>query len=157
MGRTSVEIGLWFDPEERVKFIKLAQQHGGFHEEEVKFRRKNGEPLFGIWSAEKIEIGGKACLISVLIDVTERRKTQEALRQERDKLRTALSEIKTLSGLVPICSNCKKIRDDQGYWNQIEKYIGEHSNAQFSHGICPECAKKLYPEFDLYDDKGKLF
>ena len=156
LGRTAVEIGLWFEPEERVKFIKLAQQHGGFHEEEVRFRRKNGEPLFGIWSAEKIELGGKACLISVLVDVTERRKAQEALRQERDKLRIALSEIKTLSGLVPICSNCKKIRDDQGYWNQIEKYIGEHSNAQFSHGICPECAKKLYPDFELYDDEGKL-
>ena len=95
------------------------------------------------------------CLISVLVDITERRKTQEALRQERDKLRTAISEIKTLSELLPICANCKKIRDDQGYWNQIEKYISERSDAQFSHGICLECAKKLYPDFDLYDD-GKL-
>ena len=79
--------------------------------------------------------------------------------RERDRLivdlKEALSKVKLLSGLLPICSNCKKIRDDQGYWNQIEKYIGEHSNAQFSHGICPECAKKLYPDFDLYDDEGK--
>ena len=156
LGRTPIQIGLWFTPEERSKYIELAQKHGGFHEEEVKFRKKNGDPLYGFWSAEKIELGGKACLISVFVDTTERKKVQEALRQERDKLLNALSEIKTLSGLVPICSNCKKIRDDQGYWNQIEKYIGEHSNAQFSHGICPECAKKLYPEFDLYDDEGKL-
>ena len=156
LGRTSIQIGLWFTPEERSKYVELAQKYGGFHEEEVKFRKKNGDPLYGFWSAEKMELGGKACLISVFVDTTERKKVQEALRQERDKLRTALSEIKTLSGLVPICSNCKKIRDDQGYWNQIEKYIGERSNAQFSHGICPECAKKLYPEFDLYDDEGKL-
>ena len=156
LGRTSIQIGLWFTPEERSKYVELAQKYGGFHEEEVKFRKKNGDPLYGFWSAEKMELGGKACLISVFVDTTERKKAQEALRQERDKLRTALSEIKTLSGLVPICSNCKKIRDDQGYWNQIEKYIGERSNAQFSHGICPECAKKLYPEFDLYDDEDKL-
>ena len=156
LGRTSVEIGLWVDPEERAKFIELARRHGGFHEEEVRFRKKNGDLLFGIWSAEKIEMGGKASLISVLVDITERREAQEALRQERDKLRAAISEIKTLSGLVPICSHCKKIRDDKGYWNQIEKYIGERSDAQFSHGICPECAKKLYPDFDLYDDEGNL-
>ena len=155
IGRTPVEMGLWFAPEERSKYIELAQKYGGFHEEEVKFRKKNGDPLYGFWSVEKIESDGADCLISVFVDTTERKKAQEALRQERDKLRTALSEIKTLSGLVPICANCKKIRDDQGYWNQIEKYIGERSNAQFSHGICPECAKKLYPEFDLYDD-GKL-
>jgi hypothetical protein len=51
-----------------------------------------------------------------------------------------------LSGLLPICANCKKIRDDQGYWNQVEVYVGSHSEATFSHGICPDCFKKLYPE-----------
>ena len=155
LGRTSVQIGLWFDSGRKGQVYRACSKYGGFHEEEVRFRKKNGDPLYGFWSAEKIELGGKACLISVLVDTTERKKAQEALRQERDKLHV-LSEIKTLSGLVPICSNCKKIRDDQGYWNQIEKYIGERSNAQFSHGICPECAKKLYPEFDLYDDEGKV-
>ena len=69
------------------------------------------------------------------------------LRGERDALRQALSEVKDLSGLLPICSSCKKIRDDEGYWNQIESYIKEHSEAGFTHGICPECMKKLYPEF----------
>ena len=59
-----------------------------------------------------------------------------------------LSQIRNLSGLLPICANCKKIRDDQGYWNQIETYIRGHSDARFSHGICPECVKKLYPELE---------
>ena len=63
----------------------------------------------------------------------------------------ALSKIKTLSGLLPICSHCKKIRDDKGYWNQIESYIHKHSDAEFSHSICPECAKKYYPDMDLYE------
>ena len=61
-------------------------------------------------------------------------------------LQQALSEVKTLKGLIPICASCKKIRTDKGYWEQIEKYISEHSEAEFSHSICPECGKKLYPE-----------
>lgn len=64
------------------------------------------------------------------------------------QLQEALAKVKTLSGFLPICANCKKIRDDKGYWNQIEAYIRDHSEAEFSHGICPDCAKKLYPEFD---------
>jgi len=62
-------------------------------------------------------------------------------------LQKALDRVKTLSGLLPICASCKKVRDDQGYWNQIEAYIETYSEAQFSHGICPDCAEKLYPEF----------
>ncbi len=67
------------------------------------------------------------------------------------QLQEALAQVKTLRGLLPICSSCKKIRDDRGYWNQLETYIGAHSDAQFTHGICPECAQKLYP--DYYENK----
>ena len=80
-------------------------------------------------------------------DVTEWMRAKETLQQERDKLQDALDNVKTLSGLLPICANCKKIRDDKGYWNQIEVYIRDHSEVDFSHSICPECAKKLYPDF----------
>jgi len=57
--------------------------------------------------------------------------------------------LKTLSGLLPICSSCKKIRDDKGYWNQVERYILEHTDAELTHSICPECSKKLYPDLDI--------
>jgi len=67
------------------------------------------------------------------------------------RLRKALDEVKTLGSLLPICASCKKIRDDKGYWNQLEGYIQEHTDTAFSHGICPDCAKKLYPDLDLYD------
>lgn len=71
--------------------------------------------------------------------------------KEREKLilelQEALAQVKTLSGFLPICSSCKKIRDDQGYWTQLEAYIRDHSEAEFSHCICPACAKKLYGEF----------
>lgn len=61
------------------------------------------------------------------------------------------SQVRKLSGLLPICASCKKIRDDRGYWQQLEKYIQEHSSVLFSHGVCPDCARKLYPE--LYEDQ----
>ncbi|MBN1625977.1 MAG: hypothetical protein JW944_05585 [Deltaproteobacteria bacterium] len=66
-----------------------------------------------------------------------------------EKLEKAAEEIKTLRGIIPICSNCKKIRDDAGIWNQIENYVTQHSEAEFSHSLCPDCVKKLYPDFAL--------
>ncbi|MDJ0819814.1 MAG: PAS domain-containing protein [Desulfobacterales bacterium] len=85
-------------------------------------------------------------------DITETKQAEEKLLEERDKLQAALAKVKKLSGMLPICSSCKKIRDDKGYWNQIENYIRKHSDAQFSHGICPPCAEELYREI-LYKDK----
>ena len=68
------------------------------------------------------------------------------LEQANKELKESLETVKTLRGLIPICANCKKIRDDEGYWHQVEEYVREHSEAEFSHSICPECVKKLYPE-----------
>lgn len=86
------------------------------------------------------------CLAASIAFFTVRHvlKVEKTLQQERNELQKALSEIKTLSGMLPICSSCKKIRDDKGYWNQIELYIRERSEAEFSHSICPNCAEKLY-------------
>ena len=72
--------------------------------------------------------------------------SEEKLQDERDSLQKALAEVKKLSGLLPICASCKKVRDDKGYWNQIESYIRDRSEVDFSHSICPECAEKLYPD-----------
>jgi DNA-binding response OmpR family regulator len=83
--------------------------------------------------------------------VTKPFNTAELLARVRTQisLKKAFDEIKTLRGIIPICSNCKKVRDDKGYWEQVEDYIGKHSDAVFSHSICPDCAKKLYP--DIHD------
>lgn len=69
------------------------------------------------------------------------------LKQSEEELRKALGEVKQLSGMLPICSSCKQIRNDQGYWQEVEVYLTEHSEAQFSHGLCPGCAHRLYPEY----------
>ncbi|MFH1981602.1 MAG: hypothetical protein ABIL58_07155 [Pseudomonadota bacterium] len=83
------------------------------------------------------------------IEMEERKRAQVEKDNLIIELKSAVAEVKTLSGLLPICSHCKKIRDDKGYWDQIEGYIQKHSNAKFSHGICPECAKKHYPDFHI--------
>jgi hypothetical protein len=73
----------------------------------------------------------------------------------RVDLQTGLVRVRTLKGLLPICTSCKKIRDDQGYWNHLEMYIREHTEAEFSHGLCPECVKKLYPvDILTFDSDG---
>ncbi len=98
-----------------------------------------------------------ALLPAVIEQALAKRELAEAKRiaeEERERLivelQEALAQVKTLSGLLPICMSCKKIRDDEGYWKQIELYIQQRSEAQFSHGICPGCARALYP--DLYED-----
>lgn len=81
--------------------------------------------------------------------------TRQKLQESNQRLELALKEVKELSGLLPICASCKNIRDDKGYWNQIESYLQIHSKAEFSHSICPDCAMKLYPEFYSKDNRNK--
>lgn len=77
------------------------------------------------------------------------------VKTSTDRLRKAIKEIKTLSGLLPMCAGCKKIRDDDGYWQEVEAYIMNHSESTFSHGLCPECMQKHYPEYFEILDRDK--
>ena len=79
-------------------------------------------------------------------DITERKQLEEEKEHLIQELKKSLEQVKLLSGFIPICASCKKVRDDQGFWTQVESYISKHSEAQFSHGICPGCIRKLYPE-----------
>lgn len=83
-----------------------------------------------------------------LLEMRVKERTSELEKSVAD-LKKALAEINTLRGFIPICSNCKKIRDDEGYWQRIEEYIQDRSEAQFSHGLCPECAKQIYPKLNM--------
>jgi HAMP domain-containing protein len=86
-------------------------------------------------------------LKAVFNDMVEKRQQRELEREKMiGDLQKAFAEIRVLSGMLPICASCKKIRDDKGYWNQLESYIRDHSEAEFTHGICPECVRQLYPE-----------
>jgi len=88
-------------------------------------------------------------LVRAIRYAIERKKNETEKKLLINELQLAMKKIKTLQGLLPICASCKRIRDDKGYWNQIEVYISKHSNADFTHGICPECVAKLYPDHVL--------
>lgn len=97
--------------------------------------------------------------LSTARDITERKRAEEEKEKLINELKDALANVKQLSGMLPICASCKKIRDDKGYWNRIETYISEHSEILFSHGLCPDCAKKAYEELDRIKegrDKNQL-
>jgi hypothetical protein len=80
-------------------------------------------------------------------DLSERELAEKEKSELTKELKKSLTQVKLLSGFLPICSSCKKIRDDKGYWSEVERYIGQHSEAEFSHSICPDCMRKLYPEY----------
>ncbi len=97
----------------------------------------------------KFDANGKLLeMFGTIQDITER-------KELIGELQAALENVKVLSGLVPICSSCKNIRDDKGYWNQIDSYIEEHSDASFSHGICPKCSDELYGDQKWYKKMKK--
>ncbi|HXE74269.1 MAG TPA: PAS domain S-box protein [Candidatus Xenobia bacterium] len=110
-------------------------------------RRRDGSrvevEIFGVPLMVKGEMRGAYAIYQ---DITERRRHEAERERLVKELQEALANVKTLRGLLPICASCKNVRDDQGYWNRIETYLSAHSEAEFSHGICPDCARRLYPE-----------
>jgi PAS domain S-box-containing protein len=116
---------------------------------ESLIQTRSGEERIIAWYNTLLsdESGNMIGTLSSGEDITERKRAEEEREKLVHELQEALAKVKTLSGMLPICASCKKIRDDKGYWNQIESYIRDHSEAEFSHGICPDCMKKLYPDF----------
>jgi len=149
-----------FSPDERARAqeIKSKRLRGEDAPQQYEIQRvkKDGGILWGQTVAVCILYQGKPAIMGNIVDISERKQTEEQRDRLIADLQKALSEVKTLRGFLPICSHCKKIRDDKGYWNQIESYIRDRSDAEFSHGICPECTKKYYPDFNLYDEWWKV-
>lgn len=119
---------------------------------EAFHRRKDGSVLPVEVNSRGATIFGTRGLVSVIRDITKRKQAEEEREKLITELQDALGKVKLLSGFLPICASCKKIRNDKGYWEQIEAYIRDHSEAQFSHSVCPDCVKKLYPELS-----GKIY
>ena len=92
------------------------------------------------------------CPCNLVLLVLQLNHRQRLLLAERQRLidehSTALSNVKTLSGLLPICSSCRKVRNDDGYWQRLEHYVSDKSNASFTHGICPDCERRIYPQLE---------
>jgi len=131
------------------KMIEVLLEEGKVPAYEGFTMRKDGKVVFTLENNVLIYNDKKEAVaaVSILQDVTESKKKEAEREGLITELQEAIKKVKALSGLLPICSSCKKIRDDKGYWNQIDSYIRTHSEAEFSHSICPDCAKKLYPEY----------
>ncbi|MDQ1336874.1 MAG: domain S-box protein [Thermodesulfobacteriota bacterium] len=142
LGQTTVGLHIWDRQEDRMAVVKELSEKGKVHGREFTFRKRSGEVLTGLFSADVIYINNEAFVLSSISDITERKMGEMEGERLIHALQEALAKVKRLSGMLPICASCKKIRDDQGYWNQIEVYIRDHSEAEFSHGICPECMQK---------------
>jgi len=116
--------------------------------EEFTVLRKDGTKFYVEVSSANVtnDKGNIVGKMASFVDITQRKQMELERETLIAKLQSALAKVKTLRGLVPICASCKNIRDDKGFWHQVEAYIQEHSDAVFSHSICPDCALKLYPD-----------
>ena len=155
LGKTTFDIHFWVYEEDRAAIVLELSQHGMVQGTELQLKKKSKEIFTGLYSAEIITINNEKCILASINDITRRKLAEEERENLITELQQALSEVKTLSGMLPICASCKKIRDDGGYWQKIESYISAHSEAKFSHSICPECTKKLYPDIHekIYENK----
>jgi PAS domain S-box-containing protein len=115
------------------------------HHFETRHRRKDGTVIDVELSNSGVEFNGQKLIFCVCRDVTDRNRAAEERERLIAELRGALAEIKALRGILPICASCKNIRDEKGEWHQFESYLQARSDARFSHSICPDCAKSLYP------------
>jgi PAS domain S-box-containing protein len=139
---------LFVHSEDHVLRQNLLSQNGLVYNFEAQLRRRDGTACWVQDNATMVcdERGHQTFCEGSLEDITDRKKAELEREELITELQEALAQVKTLSGLLPICAACKKIRDDNGYWNQIEVFIQEHSDAEFTHSFCPDCMKRLYPE-----------
>lgn len=136
------------DEQEAITRRINARMNGGTAESSYETRglRSDGRQIEMEVHVSTYRLQGQLLSLVILRDVTERKQVFREKEQLIAELRGALSQVKTLSGLLPTCAGCRKIRDEEGEWQEMETYISEHSNAGFSHGLCPACAQRLYPE-----------
>jgi PAS domain S-box-containing protein len=144
LGKRLWEIGAFRDMEaSKAAFLEL-QGKGYIRYEDLPLETRDRGQIDVEFVSNVYLVNHKKVIQCNIRDITQRRRIEEERRRLTDDLQDALAKIKRLRGLLPICASCKKIRDDKGYWNQLETYIQDHSEAEFSHGFCPECMKKLY-------------
>jgi PAS domain S-box-containing protein len=140
----------FFFDEDLEDFYHRQEQRQQNREEtfERRFRTKAGQEVWAIVSASPFfdADGTFRGAFGTATDITERKQAETRLQEANEQLRRAMEQVKTLRGIVPICMHCKKIRDDKGYWNQVEVYVRKHTEAEFSHGLCPDCLVRLYPD-----------
>ncbi len=138
----------WYaDPADRDRLLHQVAEQGYVNDFEIKAKRPSGEEFWVSVTSHVSFFEKRPAIHSVCLEITDRKEAAEERERLIAELQEALSKVRQLEGILPICSFCKKIRDKNGQWHVLEQYIGSHSKAEFSHGFCQECAKKHYPEY----------
>jgi PAS domain-containing protein len=139
----------WDIPKLRELLETILPQKATFDNYEVEHDFATIGSRIMLLNARQIQrvLGKERIILLAIEDITERKRAEKERERLIRELQDTLAKVKQLSGMLPICSSCKKIRNDKGYWSQVEVYIRDNSEAEFTHGICPECMKKLYPDF----------
>ena len=140
---------LFADPEDKKKAHAAIEEvfNNGNGSLEAKFTTRSGKQIPYYFTGYKFTLKDIDYLVGVGLDISERTQIEKEKEILIQQLQETLSKVKQLSGFLPICASCKKIRDDTGYWNQIEEYIRDHSEAEFSHSLCPNCVKDFFPDY----------
>jgi PAS domain S-box-containing protein len=140
-----------YRPEELPALYDKIRQGGHIERYETVRMRKDGTAIDVALTLSPIkDAAGTVIGVSTIErDISARKREEEERLRLIQELTDALANIKTLKGLLPICASCKKIRDDHGYWQKVESYISDHTGAEFTHGICPDCMQRLYPEYTI--------
>jgi PAS domain S-box-containing protein len=144
------------EADKRYALVKWVFKNGKTKNIEVRVPNPNGD-TYHLITVKPIldEQNNVTSVICISKEITERIQVEKEREKLIKELQKALEDINTLSGLLPICAKCKKIRDDKGYWNSLEEYIEKHSDASFSHGMCSECSDELYGKEDWYVEMKK--
>lgn len=147
-------VDLYVDPEGRKALVGKIEQGGFIKDYEVRLKRSDQTVMDCVVTATaRLDAADNIVgYQSIVRNISNKKKADAERERLIVDLQGALHQVKTLTGLFPICANCHKIRDDKGYWNKLESYIETHSEAEFSHGICPDCEQELYE--DLPAEQG---
>jgi PAS domain S-box-containing protein len=146
------EIGAFEDDQACKTAFEELKRSGYIRYDDLPLKTKDGREISVEFVSSIYLVNHSQVIQCNIRDITDRKKADEERERLILELRDALNKVRTLHGMLPICASCKKIRNDKGYWEQIESYLEDHSEAEFTHGICPDCARALYPK--LHKNRG---
>ena len=142
-----------FNREQLLELMENIDETG--HHFETRHRKKDGSFIDVELSNSTVDYKGKKLVFCICRDITQRKHAEKEREKLISRLKDSLAEIKTLRGILPLCSYCKKVRNDKGYWERVDVYIRKHSDADISHSICPECLEKYYPDLVVKPKNSK--
>ena len=151
LGRTSFELQLMGD-DQRERLLEIIERESAVRDVEVTLHGKDRREVVVLTNIVPITVEDEKCLLSSNVDITDRKRLEREVKERTVELeeavrnlQTALDQVRTLSGLLPVCAWCHKLRSDLGYWQHVDEYLQDHTDLELTHGICPDCMRSHFP------------